>query len=158
MKLYELAINREIVAYAKDKFLIELFLSQRGKVGSPFSITKRKITASHFIDPELLLQFYNGFAITAREMEYITNIGDERRSYLENQILGLRILLEIHGEELTKKERKSIRKTISTLEKRVDMDDSNDFEAIDTIIRQPKVVDEYLHQIKYIKYQLRGEW
>lgn len=158
MKLYELAITGEVIAYAKDKFLLELYLSQRGKWGSPFSIQKIKVTKSDFIDPDLLLQFYNGFSLTAKEMEYVTNMDNEHRSYIENQIIGLELFLTQHEKELSRKEIKSIQRTISTLEQRVDMDDSDDFAMIETIITQPRVVDEYLNQIRYLKYQLRGEW
>lgn len=158
MKLYQLTINDRLEAYSKDDFLIKLYLSQRGKVKSNFSIKKINISKSDYIDLEMLLFYYNGFALTSREMEYISSLDEERRSYYDNQVIGLRIFLINNKTRLSKEEIRSIKNTIKLLEKKREMNEEEIISAIDTIIDAPRIVSEYMEQIKFIKQELRGEW
>ena len=158
MKIYELIINDKLVAYAKDDFLLKLYLSQRGKTNTNFSIRKKNISKSDYLDLEILLYYYNGFALTSLEMNYINNLGEEHESFVDNQIILLELTLEKEWDRLHKSERKALQKSIRILKKKRKLNDTEIVSAIDTIIDTPYIVSEYMEQIQFIKHELRGEW
>lgn len=158
MKIYELIINDKLVAYAKDDFLLKLYLSQRGKTNTKFSIRKKNISKSDYLDLEILLYYYNGFALTSLEMEYIDNLGEEHKSFIDNQIILLEVTLNKEWDNLRKSERKALQKSIRILKKKRELNEEEIVSAIDTIIDTPYIVSEYMEQIQFIKHELRGEW
>ena len=109
MKVYVLESNGNKIAMCKDKFLIELFIVQR-KI-KQFSVDVRKAN-KEIKSYNTYLVYYYGYAMTMREMEFITTRGMEYMSDLEFMIFELKAFIEKHRKFLKKKEIETLKKTI----------------------------------------------
>ena len=150
MKLYTLKSNGVLVAVSNDRWLLELFLVQRG-----YKIERCEISRCLDEDQaisDLFLVYYFGYPITSQELSYVTRMEEEYRSSIELEIVKLKELMNKFDYKLSKKDKKHIKKTIKALKK---IDTSNDIEFADRmvkdIIHHPASVMEYMENLELFR-------
>lgn len=156
MKVYVLYSNNVKVALCSDLFLIELFIVQR-KIKDYKVVEQKASKEIKTYNPYLV--YYFGYAVTMREREFITARGLEYMSDLDFMIFELEAFIEKHKKYLTKKEIKSIRKTILVLNnKRKNKNLIFSQEMIDMVLESPSYVEEYLDNIESFKNCMAGDY
>ena len=150
MKLYTLKSDGVLVAVSNDKWLLELFLVQRGYILERCEIS-RCFDKDQAIS-DLFLVYYFGYPITSHELSYINRMEEEYRSSIDEEIFRLEKILDRFDYKLSKKDRKNIKKTIKAL-KKIDTSDDIGFanRMIGDIINQPASVMEYLENLELFK-------
>ena len=160
-KLYKLFIGNEKkvpAAVSNDKWLLELFIAQRGMSRKDISIDKVRIKpkdAYNYDDNYLL--YYFGYSITNYEYRYVLDMLGEYTSELELRIFEMESSYAMHKRKMTHKERKSFKKAIKTL-KRIDYSDSKRFasEMIDTILNRRGMICDYMENLQMFKDCMGG--
>ena len=141
MNVYVLESNGSKIAMCKDKFLIELFIVQR-KI-KQFSVEARNAKKEIKLYNTYLVYYY-GYAMTMREMEFITE---------------LKAFIEKHRKFLKKKEVETIKKTIRIFkDKKKNKNLIFSKEMVDMVINEPGMVEEYLDNLEMFKNCMEGEY
>lgn len=145
MKIYQLYIDDKLMGLCKDRFLLELFIVQRKYMNHKYEVTRIVSNDPSIYDFDYYMIYYYGYAITNYEYRYIYNVMkelDENRKY---NITKLEVTLQ--DKSLTKKERKTIKRTINIL-KSHKMEDDDEIESnMNDIINNPYCVKEYLDMV-----------
>lgn len=156
MNVYVLESNGSKIAMCKDKFLIELFIVQR-KI-KQFSVEARNAKKEIKLYNTYLVYYY-GYAMTMREIEFITARGMEYISDLEFMIFELKAFIEKHCKFLKKKEVETIKKTIRIFkDKKKNKNLIFSKEMVDMVINEPGMVEEYLDNLEMFKNCMEGEY
>lgn len=150
MKLYTLKSDGVLVAVSNDKWLLELFLVQRGYKFERCEIS-RCLDKDQAIS-DLFLVYYFGYPITAHELSYVNRMEEEYRSFINLEIVRLEEILTKFDFKLNKKDKKHIKKTIKAL-KKIDTSDDIGFanRMIEDIVNQPASVMEYLENLELFR-------
>ena len=150
MKAFHLKYEGVLIAISNDKWLLELFIVQRGYDFKKCEIIRTKDKNYELSD--FFLVYYFGYPITSQELKYVNGMRDEYESRIEEEIFRLEGLLDKLSGIISKKERKYIKKAIKTLRK---IDSSTDLEfahwILDDIIDQPAIVAEYFENLDLFK-------
>ena len=145
MKIYKLCIDDKLMGLCKDKFLLELFIVQRKYMKHKYEITKIISKNSGIYDLDYYMIYYYGYAITNYEYRYLYNVMKELDEKRKFNITKLEVTLR--DKSLTKKERKTIKRTIKILKSHKMEDDDEITSNMNDIIDNPYCVKDYLDML-----------
>ena len=145
MKIYKLCIDDKLMGLCKDKFLLELFIVQRKYMKHKYEITKIISKNSGIYDLDYYMIYYYGYAITNYEYRYLYNVTKELDENRKFNITKLEVTLR--DKSLTKKERKTIKRTIKILKSHKMEDDDEITSNMNDIINNPYCVKDYLDML-----------
>lgn len=155
MKLNILYSNGKKVAICKDKFLIELYIVQRKLTDFYVQVKDSKKDIKYFDD---YLRYYYGYAITNKELNFITEKFSEYKSDIEFIILELKTFYDNYKKRMTKKEKKNIKDTIKILNDKCENKDLVfSKEMVDIILNDNMVVDEFMYSLEMFKNIMSDE-
>ena len=145
MKIYKLCIDDKLMGLCKDKFLLELFIVQRKYMNHNYEVTKITSKNSSIYDLDYYMIYYYGYAITNYEYRYLYNVTKELDENRKFNITKLEVALR--DKSLTKKERKTIKRTIKILKSHKMEDDDEITSNMNDIINNPYCVKDYLDML-----------
>lgn len=149
--------HKSPAAISKDLWLLELYIAQRHVSKKNFAILKEK-AHKRYDDPDIFLQYYFGYAVTAMEYRYITSMGYEYMSDIQTRIFDLENTLTWQGKYLKKKDIKKLKKAIKVL-KKIDLEKDENFisHMLETVIDRPMLVQEYFDNMQMFINAMEGE-
>ena len=149
MKLNILYSHGKRVAICKDKFLIELYIVQRNITDFCVQIKDSKKDIKYFDD---YLRYYFGYAITNKELNFITEQYGQYKSDIEFMVLELETFYNTYKKHMTKKEKKNIKDTIKLLNDKYENKDLIfSEEMVDILLNEREVVDEFMYGLEMFK-------
>lgn len=151
MKAFVLNYNNAPVAVAKDKWLLELLIVQRGLDRTEYEIKKIKAPKDIKMDDKYHI-YLEGYVISNDEYSFLNNRILENRSTLEFLRDKLEAYLKLNKNgKLTKKEEKRILKMIKTISKNIDKPKKKHIRDFIEIIMFHNLAREDMENLKTFK-------
>ena len=153
MKVYRLTSHSQYnsIVLCNDIFLIELFIAQRRLTDNTFCITEENRSKACKLYSNYLV-YYHGYAITRNEKAFIITAGKEEKYEMKRRRKQLALFLKENKANLSKKDIYAIKETMNDMKHKHIQNETHQIENIETILRYPFYVKEYLDN--YAAYQM----
>lgn len=153
-KMYVLIYKDEMKVICKDKFLIELYIVQRNLNMNYVKMPRIPFNTDIYKFFDNYLNYYYGYALTIKEINFITNHDLEYNSKRKEKISNLKNIL---NNDIGKKKKKNIKKEIEVLKKNRINSMKHIKENLELILYSPNLIDEYMDNIELFKKLLEGD-